>query len=84
VSASRQDRDEMLDRLHADRSRAEQDRRYNEATSELDVAIRYLNRAKKCIVDGEPNLADHWRCAAGILLENIGPELLIIDPDVIL
>lgn len=84
MSASRQDRDEMLDQVHADRSRAEQDRRYNAATTQLDKAIRELNRAIDCERTGDFDWAKHSRLIAGEILERIDPELLIIDPDAIL
>ena len=74
----------MLDQVHSDRSRAEQDRRCNALTSELDTAILYLNRAKDCKIHGALKSADHWRMAAAVALDHIGPELLIIDSDAIL
>ena len=74
----------MLNQVHADRSRAEQERRYSAATTELDKAIRYLNLAIKFDAKGNLGFGDKWRINAAYVLQRIGPELLIIDPDAIL
>ena len=68
----------------AERAVAEQDRRYNAATTDLDRAIRLLNRASEEEKRGRLVSADSNRIFAARILERIGPEKLIVDPDVIL
>lgn len=60
----------------------EHDHRHNDLTTRLDVAIRHLNRSRDYSERGQDQLADHYRRAAAIVLEEIGPEKLMIDPDV--
>ena len=59
----------------------EQDRRYNEKTTELDRAIRHLNYSEKFASEGSYGLADAALLHAGHILKRIGPDLLIIDPE---
>lgn len=74
----------MLDQLHADLSRSKRERRYNAATMKLDDAIRHLNQATNDHARGDNTSANWNRNQAGFLLQTIGPELLIIDPEAIL
>ncbi len=84
MSASRQDRDETLGQVHADRSRAVQERRYNALTTDLDRAIRLLNSAIQFDSRGLWGQANSCRIEAAFILQSIGPELLCIDPEAIL
>ena len=62
---------------------SKRDHRHNDLTTELDVAIRHLNRSKAYAATGDDLMAKHYRNAAGVILEEIGPELLMIDPEAI-
>jgi len=57
------------------------DRRHNDRTGDLDVAIRHLNRAMDYEARGQTSLDKHYSAAAVEVLKRIGPELLTIDPE---
>ena len=57
------------------------DREYNALTTQLDEAIRLLHHASKYGRRGLTSSADPARLAAAEILENIGPDKLIIDPE---
>ncbi len=57
------------------------DREYNALTTDLDVAIRLLNRAIQHEKRARYGHADIDRIRAARVLESIGPEKLIIGPE---
>lgn len=59
-----------------------QNRRYNNLTSDLDVARRLLNRAIDHDEHARYGHADIDRIRAGKIIQGIGPDLLIVDPEV--
>jgi len=59
------------------------DRRYNEATTHLDIAIRYLNQAKQHAARGDLRAASHQRDNACPILERYA-DFLTIDQEAIL
>ena len=64
-----------------ERATAKRDRDCNALTSDLDKAIRYLNLAIKFDAEGDLDFGDKWRIDAAYILQRIGPERLIIDPE---
>lgn len=60
----------------------ESERRYNDLTTQLDRAIRHLNTASAYTTRGRDHAARDFRIEAARILEDIGPELLVIDPEV--
>ena len=67
----------------AEHATIKRERDYNALTTELDVAIRLLNQAADYGAHDDWRSASNCRVAAAAILESIGPEKIIIDPDVI-
>jgi hypothetical protein len=60
---------------------SDQDRKLNRKQGDLDKAIRHLNEAIMFDTNADYTAANAARISACFLLERIGPELLVIDPE---